>query len=178
VVFIIKVLAKTLAALNSNSKPISIAAAVSMAFLLALMPAGSLLWISLVLLSLLFRVHWGMELLFWLIFKGLAPVFYNWTEPFGWALMQKPALGNMIRHIYDIPLMFLSDLNHSLTIGGLTAGLIAWIPLTMLTILMVRLFREKISPAIARSTWMKALQKTPLIGKLTQAIRQFSGLYR
>jgi len=177
VVFIIKVIAKTLAALNSNSKPISIAAAVSMAFLLALMPAGSLLWISLVLLSLLFRVHWGMELLFLLIFKGLTPLFYNWTEPLGWALIQKPAVSNLIEQLYDIPLLFLSDLNHSLTVGGLIAGLIAWLPLTLLTILMVRLFRNKISPAIARSKWMKALQKTPLIGKLTQAIRQFSGLY-
>lgn len=176
--FIIKILAKTLAALNSNGKPVSIAAAVSMAFLLALMPAGSLLWISLVFISLLCRVHWGIELLFWIIFKGLAPLLYHWTEPFGWYLMQKPALSIFIQRIYDIPLLFLSDLNHSLTLGGLAAGLISWIPLTLLTILFIRLFREKISPAIARSKWMKALQKAPLVGKISQAVRQFSGLYR
>lgn len=175
--FILKILAKTLAALNSNGKPASIGAALCMAFLLAIIPAGNLLWISILLLSFLFRVHWGMELLFFLIFKGLSPLLTSWTEPLGWALMQKPAITALIYRINAVPFLFMADLNHSLTFGGLAAGIFAWLPLFFLTLFLVKLFREKISPAIARSKWMKAFQKSPLVATFSKALKQFSGMY-
>ena len=59
-------------------------------------------------------------------------------------------------------------------IGGLAAGIAAWIPVFILSRLIVVLFREKVSPKIARSKFVAGLSKAPIIGQLMQAVRQFS----
>lgn len=176
--FFIKVIAKSLAALNSNGKPTSIAIAVSMAFLLAVIPTGNLLWIAFLLISILLRAHLGIELLFILIFKGFSHFLTVWTEPFGWMLMEIPSVQSIIYTVYNIPLLFLSDLNNSIMVGGLSIGIIMWGPLFILTMVLVKLFREKIAPGIARSKAVKAIEKMPLFNLFIRAFRQFSGLYR
>lgn len=175
--FFIKPIAKLIAALNSNSKPGAVAAAVSTAFLLALVPSLNLLWPLLFIISLIARLNWGFEIVFIALFKWLVPLIDPFIEPLGWRIMQSGMVSSLIYHINEIPGLIYLGLNNSLMIGGLLAGAAAWIPLFLLSVLTISLFRKKISPRIAKSKLVMSIKKAPVIGKLIEAVRQFSQVY-
>ncbi len=172
--FFIKPIAKLIAALNSNAKPGAVAAAVSFALLLALVPSFNLIWPVLFIISLLIRLNWGFEIVFIALFKWLVPLVDPLIEPIGWKILQSPHVSAFVYRINEIPGLIFLGLNDSLMIGGLAAGIAAWIPVFILSRLIVVLFREKVSPKIARSKFVAGLSKAPIIGQLMQAVRQFS----
>ena len=176
-VFFIKPLAKFIAALNSNSKPGAVAAAVSTAFLLALIPSFNILWPVLFIIALLVRLNWGFLLVFTALFKWLVPLIDPFVEPLGWRIMHYDLIASLIYRINEIPGLIFSGLNDSIMIGGLVVGFAAWIPLFMLFRLFIGFFRKKISPKIANSKFIAALKKAPILGKLISAVNQFSKAY-
>lgn len=175
--FFIKPVAKLIAALNSNSKPGAVAAAVSTAFLLALIPSLNIFWPLLFLISLIVRLNWGFEIVFIALFKWLIPLVDPFVEPLGWRMLQSDMLSSLIYHINGIPGLIFLGLNDSLMIGGLLTGAAVWLPLFLLSILIISLYRKKLSPRIARSKFVLAITKAPIIGKLIEAVRQFSQAY-
>ena len=175
--FFIKPIAKLIAALNSNSKPNAVAAAVCTAFLLAMIPSFNLLWPLLFILSLIARLNWGFEIVFIALFKWIVPLIDTFTEPLGWRIMHYDFISSLIYRINDIPGLAFLGLNNSVMIGGLAAGLAAWIPLFIILRFFIIFFRKKISPKIAKSKFVAALKKAPILGKLISAVNQFSEVY-
>ncbi|MBI9109264.1 MAG: TIGR03546 family protein [Spirochaetales bacterium] len=175
--FFIKPIARLLALLNSNSKPQAVAAAIACAFLLALIPAGNVLWIALFILTLVFKLNWGFELVFIALFKGPVIFLDRFLEPLGWKLMNISSVSSLIHKIDEIPGLFFLGLNNSLVIGGLVCGIIIWFPVFFLGKILVNLFREKISPGIARSKIVMSIKKAPFMSNFLNAFQQFSGMY-
>ncbi len=175
--FFIRPVAKLIAALNSNSKPGAVAAAVAVAFLLALVPSINLLWPVLFIISLIARLNWGFEIVFIALFKWIVPLIDAFIEPVGWRILQSETVSAFVYRINDIPGLIYLGLNDSLMVGGLIAGVAAWLPLFFLARLIIVLFREKISPRLAKSKFINALKKAPVLGKLIAAVRQFSEVY-
>ena len=175
--FVIRPLAKLIAALNSNSKPGAVAAAVSSAFLLALIPSANLLWPVLFILTMAVRLNWGFELVFIALFKAFTGLIDPLIEPLGWAIMQNEFASAFIYRVNEMPVLTFLGLNDSLMAGGLTAGLIMWFPLYFLSKKLVTVFREKLSPRIARSKIVMAMKKAPFVSRFMDALRQFSGMY-
>jgi len=175
--FIIKPIAKLMALLNSNSKPQAVAAAIAFALLLALLPAGNLLWIVLFLLTLVVKLNWGLELVFIALFKTPVVFIDHLIDPLGWRILNIPFISSFIYRIEDIPVMFFLGLNNSIVIGGLVCGIVLWFPVYFLMKILVILFREKVSPGIARSKIIVSLKKAPVISQFLNAFHQFSGMY-
>ncbi|WP_028973942.1 TIGR03546 family protein [Spirochaeta cellobiosiphila] len=175
---IIKSIAKVFAALNSNSKASAIALAVSSALLLAFIPSGNLIWIIILLMSILLRANLAFEIVFILIFKALYSLIGGSIEGLGWTLMNVDSIKATIYMLLNMPLAIFFGINNSLVIGGLAVGLICWIPLFILSLFGLKLFRTKISPAIANLKFVKAIKKLPLIGTLLKAVKQYNGMYR
>lgn len=175
--FIIKLIAKLVALLNSNSKPQAVSAAVAFAFLLALIPAGNVLWVILFIITLILKLNWGFELVFIALFKWLVVLLDPLIEPIGWKLMNFSAVSSMIYQIEEIPGLIFLGLNNSLMIGGLAAGIVLWVPVFILMKFLVTLFREKVSPVIARSKIVMSIKKAPVVSKFLSAFQQFSGMY-
>lgn len=175
--FFIKPIAKLIAALNSNSKPGSVAAAVATAFLLALLPSINLIWPVLFLISIIARLNWGFEFVFIALFKWLIPLIDPLIEPMGWRVMQTDFVSLAIYRINEIPGLIYLGLNDSLMIGGLIVGLMAWFPVFFLSRIIIVIYRRKISPKIARSKFIAGIKKAPVIGKLIEAVQQFSQVY-
>ena len=175
--FFIKPVAKLIVALNSNTKPGAVAAAVSTALLLALIPSINLIWPVLFIISLIARLNWGFEFIFIALFKLLVPLIDPFLEPFGWKLLQSGFVSGLVYRVNEIPGLIYLGLNDSLMIGGLVAGVIAWIPVFFLSRLMIVLFRKKLSPLIARSKFIAAVKRAPILGKLIFTVKQFSEIY-
>ena len=176
--FFVKPLAQLIAALNSNSKPGAVAAAVSTALLLSLIPSINLLWPALLLISLVAGLNWGFELVFLALFKWLVPLLDPFTEPLGWRILQTEAVSGLVYRLDQIPLGTFMGLNDSLMTGGLAVGIILWVPVFLLVRLLTVLFREKLTPRISRSKIVTAMKKVPFIGTLINAVRQFSEVYQ
>ncbi len=173
---LIKILAKVLAALNSNHKPGQIAAALAWALLLALVPAGSLTWILIFMITLLLRINWGFELLFILLLTPLAPLADPGLDALGWALLHWPPAETAAAAVYRQPLGPWFRLENSLTVGGLAAGLILWLPVYGAGRRGVALYRETLAPRIAHSKPVKALKGVPWISKGMKAFSYYSRL--
>ncbi|HAK47049.1 MAG TPA: hypothetical protein DCO79_14175 [Spirochaeta sp.] len=175
--FFIKPIAKLIVALNSNTKPGAVAAAVAVAFLLALIPSINLLWPALFIISLIARLNWGFEFVFIAVFKLIVPLIDPLIEPMGWKILQSDFVSVLVYRISEIPGLTYLGLNDSLMIGGLIAGIAAWLPVFFLARILIVLFREKISPRIARSKFIAAMKRAPILGKLILAVKQFSDVY-
>lgn len=175
--FFIKPIAKLIVALNSNTKPGAVAAAVATAFLLALIPSLNLIWPVLFLISLIARLNWGFEFVFIALFKLLVPLIDPLIEPMGWKILQSETVASLIYRINEIPGLVYLGLNDSLMIGGLITGIAGWLPVFFLARFIIVLFREKVSPKIARSKFIAALKRAPILGKLMLAVKQFSDVY-
>jgi uncharacterized protein (TIGR03546 family) len=175
--FIIRPLAKLLAALNSNSKPGAVAAAVASAFLLALIPSANLLWAALFTVTMIIKLNWVFEIVFIALFKLLTGLIDPLIEPFGWRVMQNEAVSSFIYRVNEIPVLTFLGLNDSLMAGGLITGLVLWLPLYFITKMLVTAYREKLSPRIARSKIITAIKQAPFISRFLEALRQFSGMY-
>jgi len=70
----VKWIATLIVAVNANSRAGEVAAGVSIALLLALIPSGNLLWFCLFLVTFFLKINLGAELLFLALFKLLAPL--------------------------------------------------------------------------------------------------------
>ncbi|MDC7224540.1 MAG: TIGR03546 family protein [Spirochaetales bacterium] len=164
-----KGIVKLILVLNSNQKPWQIAGAVAMGFLLALIPAGNLLWVFLFLLFLLMRVNRAIGLLFLLLFRLGAPLYDPLLDRIGYALLTMAPLEAFWTSLYNIPVLPFTRFNDSLVMGGLIGGLVMFVPVMLIFRLLVNLYRKKLVPKWCESKIYKKLQTLPWFKKLTGA---------
>ncbi len=155
--------------LNSNQKPWQIAGAAAMGLLMALVPAGNLLWIFLLLLLFLLRINRAIGLLFLLIFRLFAPLYDPLLDNLGYSLLTMASLKTFWESLYNLPVVPFTMFNDSLVMGGLAAGLVLFVPVTLLFRLLVTLYRNKIVPLWCHSKIYNKLKNIPWIKKLAGA---------
>jgi uncharacterized protein (TIGR03546 family) len=169
---IIRTLAKLIALLNSNKRAIEVAAAIALGLWLALVPAANLIFALLVLLVFLVKVNLGMVIVSFLLFSLLMPVLDPTIDQVGYTVLTLPALGDVYRDLYALPIVPLTRFNDTLVAGGLVSGAALFIPVTALGVVIVRLYRKHVHARIANSKLVKAFMATPFAQRITAAIRQ------
>lgn len=170
----IKAIAKTLVALNSNIRKEQIASGFAWGVLLALLPAGNLLWVFLFLISLFFKNNYGTQLLSMGLLKLLVPLAAVPLDALGWIILTAPALQGLFTALYNLPLAPLTRFNNTLTAGGLAAGIVLWVPVFFAVRSLVPLYRNTLAPRIAQSWLYKGFIKLPLVSALTKAVSSAS----
>lgn len=174
----IKAIAKALVALNSNVRKEQIAAGFACGFLLALIPAGNLLWIALFVLTLFFKINYGMQLLTMGVIKLIRLALFPLLDAVGWEVLNVDGLRPAYTFLYNLPIAPLTRFNNTIVAGGLFIGVVAWVPLFFAMRAFISVFRRKIAPKIAESKVYKAFLKVPLVKKLASAIsraNEFAG---
>ncbi len=166
----IKAIAKALVALNSNVRKEQIAAGFACGVLLALVPAGNLLWFALFVLTFFFKLNYGVQLLAACVVKVIALALIPLLDAVGWALLNLEGLRGAYTVLYNLPVAPLTRFNNTVVAGGLVVGLAAWIPLFFAMRAFVSVYRAKLAPRIAESKAYKAFLKLPLVNKLALAI--------
>jgi uncharacterized protein (TIGR03546 family) len=175
--FFIKWIATFLKSLNSNEKPDEIAAGIAFGFVLALIPSGNLLWILLLLVTFFLRVNWGMEMIFLVIFKLIAPVFDPILHPLGYALLIIPSLEGFYDKLYNIPLIPFTKFNNTIVMGSFAAGILLYIPIFILFKILVQLYRTKVIKVIAESKFVKWFMKLPVVSTIVSLFNKANSVY-
>lgn len=170
------VLFKILKALNSNQRPGEIAAAVSFACLLALVPGGNLLWIALFALTFFLKVNLAVEMGLLVVLKIIAPLADPLLHSLGYLILTLPFLRGFMTSVQNAPVLPFANLNNTLVAGGFVLGLLLWAPLFFLFRFLVRRYREGFLRAIRKTKVYKALLKLPLVTKVQKLSKTVSGL--
>ena len=148
--------------------------------LLALVPGGNLLWIR-ASSSIAFLVKMNLAAMFLLL--GLLRLVVPFADPaldaLGYAVLGLPALRTAFTTLQNLPVVPWTRFNDTVVMGGFVAGIVLWVPVFLLFVFLVNLYRRRIRERIARSRIARAIARVPLvstIGKAVSAIGGASGL--
>jgi uncharacterized protein (TIGR03546 family) len=173
----VKWIAALIVAVNANSRAGEVAAGISFALLLALIPSGNLLWITLFIITFLLKINLAGELLFLALFKLIAPLTDRLLERLGAFVLSQPFLLDGFTAAYNLPLLPLSRFNNTIVMGGLVAGVLLWVPVFLLFRQLVIVYRRRLRDKIAGSKLVKALGRVPLVAAVGNAVRKIGGVY-
>ncbi len=148
-----------------------------MGVLLALIPAGNLLWIALFALTALIRVNFAITLLVLAVFKPLVFVADPLLHRLGEAILTANGLDATWTTLYSLPLVPYTRFNNTVVMGGLALGLVAWIPLFFIARAGVGFYRKTVHPRIADSRVVRALEKIPVVSRFVSLVKRFQGIY-
>lgn len=171
----VKWIATLVVAVNANNRAGEIAAGVSFALLLALIPSGNLLWFLLLFITFGLKIHLGAQLLFLALFKLLAPLSDGLLHRLGLLVLNQPMLANLFTKAYNLPLLPLSRFNNTVVMGGLIAGIVLWMPVFLLFRQLVIIYRRRLRDKIAGSRLVQSLRRVALIATIGNAVRKIGG---
>ena len=167
----LKPIVKFLKALNGNVARSQIAAGAAWGVLLGLVPAGNIFGIVLFIVSFFFNHNHGSKLITLAIIKICSPLILIQLDVLGWNILTMEALQPFFTNLYNMPFVPFTKFNNTLVAGGLAAGIILWIPVFILFMILVPLYRNKISPKIRETKLVKFIQKIPFLSIIDKAVR-------
>jgi uncharacterized protein (TIGR03546 family) len=173
---VIKAIVKLVVTLNSRQGIGEIAGGAAFGLLLALVPAGNLLWAVLLLLTWFLKVNFAVEMLVVAVLKLVLPLVDPLLDSLGYVVLTLPPLQGPFTALYNAPIAPLLRFNNTIVMGGLLTGIALWAPAWLLLKRLVILYREKAKPRIEASKAYKWLRKLPLIESLLKAAARSSGL--
>jgi len=161
------VLAKLLKALNSESAPGQIAAAFSLSLIVALTPTFSFHNLLILLIALVVRINFSAFIVGFAFFSLIAWFTDHYAARLGESLLMNPGLQDTWTALYQSDFWRMTAFNHSLVLGGLVIGLVAFVPVLLLSRVLINLYRHRVL------SWVSKLK----VVQLVKASR-FYGLYQ
>ena len=165
-----KPIAKLIVALNGNLGKKQVAAGFAWGLLLGLIPVGNVFWIVLFVVSFFFKHHHWSKMLILAIFKILSALVAPVMDVVGWEVLHIEALQPFFTTLYNMPFVPLTRFNNTLVAGGITSGIILWLPVFFLVSPLVPLYRNKVVPKLRNSKFVGAIKKLPIIAPLIDAV--------
>ncbi len=166
----IKSLARIIVALNTNVRKEYIASGFAWGLLLALVPAGNLVWILLFLVSFFLKNNHAIQLLTIALLKMVLPLAAPLLDALGYAILTMGPLQGAFAYLYNVPIAPFTRFNNTLVMGGLAAGLVLWLPAFLAIRAAVPVYRNRLAPRIIESKAYKVFLKLPLVSALTKAL--------
>ena len=170
----IKMIAKFLKVLNSETEPGQISLAFSLAMILGLTPLMSLHNSVVILLMLLVRVNLSACILGWVFFSGIAYILDPLFNLIGLAVLTSKGLEGLWTSLYNITLFRLAKFNNSIVMGSFLFSLIFFIPLYLLSNQGIRKYRVYVLEWVQKTRLMKAFKANKLY-KAYQAVSGWGG---
>ena len=143
-------LLKLIKILNSDTSPSAIAGAICCALFIGLTPLTSPHNLLIIFMVLLFRIHIGTFVLAAIGFKLIGFAFEGAIELLGLALLQNPSFEAFWTSIYNTQIGRLSFFNYSTTLGGLFIRVVGFIPIWLLSVLLIKQYRTHIKSWIQK----------------------------
>ena len=170
----IKMIAKFLKVLNSETEPGQISLAFCLAMILGLTPLMSLHNLVVILLMLLVRVNLSACILGWIFFSGIAYILDPLFNLIGLAVLTSKGLEGLWTSLYNITLFRLAKFNNSIVMGSFLFSLIFFIPLYLLFNQIIRKYRVYVLEWVQKTRLMKAFKANKLY-KAYQAVSGWGG---
>ena len=166
----IKATVKLISALNGNVKKSQIAAGFAWGFVLGLVPAGNFFWIVLFFISFFFKHNHGSKLFSMAILKILSPAIAPLVDLLGWEVLHIAALQPLFTSLYNMPFVPFTKFNNTLVAGGIVGGVLLCIPVFLLFMALIPLYRKTIAVKIRNSKAIKFITKLPVFSLIDKAI--------
>ncbi len=170
-------IASLIGSLNANRKPFEVAGGMAFALILAMLPAGNLLWIVLFVVSLFLKINLAVMLLFLAVFSLVVPLADPLFHRLGELILIQPALYDGFTRLYNVPLLPFARFNDTVVMGSFAAGVVLFLPAVVLFRFLVVKYRTSWQPKLAESKIVKGIARIPIVSKLSSAIRHFTRLY-
>ena len=149
---------KLLKLLNADVSPMQIAAGIAMGMLMGFTPLWSLHNIITLFIICLFRINTSAVLVSFAVCSGLAylldPVFIQAGE----AILVREDLKPMFTAMYQQEIWRLAHFNHTLLMGSLAVSLILWLPVLLVSRVLILQYRERILIWVLKSRLVQAMK--------------------
>lgn len=105
-----------------------------------------------------------------IIFSFIVPRFDAVSDSLGYRVLTLSFMQGTYEMLYQIPFVGWTKFNNSMVAGSFLMGLICYIPVYVLTRIIIRFYSEKIGPKIGGAKIAKVLGKIPLLNKITKIV--------
>lgn len=154
-------------AINANAHPGDIAHAVALGLFLAILPKNNLTFTFLFFLSIFIRINKGAFFISFILFGFVTPFMDVLINNIGFWAVQLPFLRPIFIALENIPFVALFKLSNTMVLGGIIWGLILYIPVYILTRIIIAKYRKYMQPAV-NVKGVGLLGKIPLLRHLTK----------
>ena len=154
-------------AINANAHPGDIAHAVALGLFLAILPKNNLTFTFLFFLSIFIRINKGAFFISFILFGFVTPFMDVLINNIGFWAVQLLFLRPIFIALENIPFVALFKLSNTMVLGGIIWGLILYIPVYILTRIIVAKYRKYMQPAV-NVKGVGLLGKIPLLRHLTK----------
>ncbi|MFZ5565030.1 MAG: TIGR03546 family protein [Thermodesulfobacteriota bacterium] len=158
----LKLLAKILKVLNSETEPGQISLGLCFAMIMGFTPLFSLHNLLVLLLVLVLRVNLSMFIVGWGIFSGIAYLLDPLFHALGLAVLQSSALESLWVVFYNMVLFRLDRFNNSIVMGSLLISLGLFVPLYFTANWLIRKYRENVLAWVRQLRIVESLQASRL----------------
>lgn len=154
-------------AINANAHPGDIAHAVALGLFLAILPKNNLTFTFLFFLSIFIRINKGAFFISFILFGFVTPFMDVLINNIGFWAVQLSFLRPIFIALENIPFIALFKLSNTMVLGGIIWGLILYIPIYILTRIIIAKYRKYMQPAV-NVKGVGLLGKIPLLRHLTK----------
>ena len=154
-------------AINANAHPGDIAHAVALGLFLAILPKNNLTFTFLFFLSIFIRINKGAFFIAFILFGFVTPFMDVLINNIGFWAVQLSFLRPIFIALENIPFVALFKLSNTMVLGGIIWGLILYIPVYILTRIIIAKYRKYMQPAV-NVKGVGLLGKIPLLRHLTK----------
>lgn len=163
--FIFKLIAKLVKALNSNDTPAQLGYGFALGMIIGLTPLMSLHNAVILFLLLALNVNLTMGIFSFLLFSAFAylldPVFHS----FGYFLLADLSfMQDFYTELYNIPIIALSNFNNTVTMGSFISSLILFFPMFLLGKNFTVFYREKLNAKVQKLKIMQIIKGSKIYG--------------
>ena len=154
-------------AINANAHPGDIAHAVALGLFLAILPKNNLTFTFLFFLSIFIRINKGAFFISFILLGFVTPFMDIIINNIGFWAVQLSFLRPIFVTLENIPFVALFKLSNTMVLGGIIWGLILYIPVYILTRIIIAKYRKYMQPAV-NVKGVGLLGKIPLLRHLTK----------
>jgi len=158
----LRAIAKLLKVINSETDPGHISLAFCFSMIAGLTPLFSLHNLVVLLLVLVLRVNLSAFLLGLAFFSGIAYLLDPLFHRIGLAVLTADALHGIWTPLYNSTLWRIERFNNTIVMGSLLSSLILFVPVFILSNLLIRRYRQHVLEWVRKTRLVRALQATNL----------------
>ena len=162
---LVKPIVKLIKALCTNTAPGEIAHAFACGVILGFMPKNNVLWFILFIFVFFLRIQRGVFSLAVIIASAFAPFLDPTFHQVGGFILTQEKLIPFYIKLLETPFVSFTKFNNTIVMGSLVCGLLAYIPLYILSRLFTRLWRFLFAAKIKNIRLFKAFLQLPIVTK-------------
>ena len=146
--------------LSSETSPMQISMGFALALIIGLTPVMSLHNTVVVFLLLIFRINIAAFLLAWIFFSGLAYLLDPTFHQIGYSLLNNSDLNTLWTEMYNSTFWRISGFNNTIVMGSLVFSLIAFIPVVVISNILIKRYRSHLLVYLDNSRLFKLIKSS------------------